>query len=126
MTPFSKQALPEQTPPTQLLSERELQTIRNLSPMWQSLQPLQWRNPLGYRLSLIEQPKPAQDAAPQCALQGCRYTVYRPGETEAYGHCASHREATAMVLEDVLARLEQARQAGATHPSELGLAQSLA
>jgi hypothetical protein len=89
------------------LSAQDLQVIQKLAPSWQPIQSLWWRNPLDYRLELLSQPAPsAQGAAPTCALQGCRYALYRPQETAAYSQCSSHREATELVIQDALARHE--------------------
>ena len=92
------------------LSDKDLQAIHKLAPLWQPIQQLWWRNPLDYRLELISQPAPALEGAPAtCALQGCRYGLYRPGMNDVFAYCTSHRDATQLVVTDALA-LHQQRQ----------------
>lgn len=87
------------------LSDKDLLAIHQLAPMWHSIQPLWWQNPLGYRLELVSQPPLSPTGAPPtCAIQGCRYALYRPDETQTFGDCTSHREGTALVVTDALAR----------------------
>ena len=87
------------------LSDKDLQAVQKLAPLWQPIQQLWWRNPLDYRLELVSQPAPAAEGAPAtCALHGCRYGLYRPGSAETFAYCSSHREATALVVTDALAR----------------------
>lgn len=94
------------------LSDKDLQAVHNLAPLWQPIQPLWWRNPLDYRLELISQPAPSPAGTPaSCALQGCRYGLYRPGMTDAFAYCTSHRDATTLVVTDALARHQQQQMA---------------
>lgn len=87
------------------LSAQDLEVLQKLAPSWQPIQSLWWRNLLDYRLELLSQPTPsAPGAAPTCAIQDCRYALYRPQETVAYRQCTSHREATEQVIQDALAR----------------------
>jgi len=90
------------------LSDQDLKAINKLAPLWQPIQQLWWRNPLDYRLELISQPAPSPAGAPAtCALQGCRYRLYRPGMTDVFAYCTSHRDATALVVTDALTRHQQ-------------------
>lgn len=94
------------------LSDQDIKAIHKLAPLWQPVKPLWWRNPLDYRLELISQPAPRPaDAPPTCELEGCRYGLYRPGMTDAFAYCTSHRDATALVVTDALARHQQRQMA---------------